>query len=110
MVQWLERRFTVNAPEVHSLVESYQKTFKNAIHSFLAWRLHLVEDVGNTRQVRLLCPLAKLLMGRPHLYVEDRWPSFPSEEKGWWQEGHLTINKCHVIKMQISAVATPNRE
>ena len=44
-----------------------------------------------SRQVRLLCPRAKHLTGRPHLYVEDRWPSFPSEEKDWWQERHPTV-------------------
>ena len=27
-----------------------------------------------SRQVRLLCPGARHLTGRPRLYVEDRWP------------------------------------
>ena len=61
-------------------------------------------------QVRLLCPWARHLTGRPRLYVEDRWPSFPSEERVGGRKGIRPQNKCHVIKMQISAVATPNRE
>ena len=27
------------------------------------------------------------LMGCPHLYVEDRWPSFPSEERVGGRKG-----------------------
>ena len=49
-------------------------------------------------------------MGHPHLYVEDRWPSFLSEERVGDRKGIQLLNKCHVVKMQISAVVTPNRE
>ena len=61
------------------LVESYQKTLKNGIHSFPVWRSAFSVACGE--QVRLLCPWARHLTGRPHLYVEDRWPSYPSEER-----------------------------
>ena len=37
----------------------------------------------------LLTSLAGHLMGCPHLFVEDRWPSFLSGED-WWQEEHPT--------------------
>ena len=62
-------------------VELYQKTLKNGIHSFPAWRTAFSGGCGEQAQVRLLCPWARHLTGRPHLYVEDRWPSFPSEER-----------------------------
>ena len=54
-------------------------------------------------QVRL-CPRARHLTGRPHLYVEERWQ----------QEEHPTVKtKCHVTQgadQKLSAVASPNRE
>ena len=40
--------------------------------SYLLGTRHLGEVVN--RQVRLLCPWTRHLTGRPHLYVEDRWP------------------------------------
>ena len=54
------------------LVKSYQKTLKNDIYSFPAWRSAIRE--GTSRLVRLLCPWARHLKGRLRLYVEDRWP------------------------------------
>ena len=54
------------------LVESYQKTLKNGIHSFPAW--HLGEVVENKPASSLVVSLGKALNGTPHLYVEDRWP------------------------------------
>ena len=79
-----------------SLVESYQKPLKNCIYSFPAWRSTFREVVEN-KQASLLVSLGKTLTGRPHLYVEDRWPSYPSGES-LWQKGHPTENKCHVKK------------
>ena len=47
-------------------VESYQKTLKNGIHSFPAWRSAFRGRLWRTsRQVRLLCPWARHLTGRP---------------------------------------------
>ena len=52
----------------------------------------------------LVVSLGKALNGLPHLYVEDRWPRFPSEK----QAGHPTVkNKCHVIKMQVVCCGDP---
>ena len=85
------------------LVESYQKTLKNGIHSFPAWRSAQKKDnvenkpaslfvvsLGKTlngtppslcgRQVAYPSVLHRVtivklhLTGRPHLYVADRWP------------------------------------
>ena len=53
------------------LVESYQKTLKNGIRSFPAWRSAFRGGCETSWQVRLLCPWARHLTGRPHLYVED---------------------------------------
>ena len=40
---------------------------------------HLGEVVENKPASSLVVSLGKALNGTPHLYVEDRWPSFPSE-------------------------------
>ena len=72
---------------------------------------HLVEVVENKPASSLVVSLGKALnVTPPHLYVEDRWPSFSSEERVCGRKGIRPQNKCHVIKMQISAVATTNRE
>ena len=48
------------------LVESYQKTLKKDIYSFPAWRSAFMGRLWRTsRQVRLLCPWARHLTGRP---------------------------------------------
>ena len=44
-------------------VESYQKTLKNGIHSFLAWHLAFKGSCGE--QVGLLCPWARHLRDAP---------------------------------------------
>ena len=53
------------------LVESYQMTLKNGIHSFSA--RHLTEVVENKPASSLVVSLGKALNGTPRLYVEDRW-------------------------------------
>ena len=63
------------------LVESYQKTLKNGIRSFPAWRSAFSGGCGEQAGKLAFVSLGKTLNGRPHLYVEDRWPSFSSEEK-----------------------------
>ena len=40
-----------------------------------------------SRQVRLLCPWARHVTECPHLYVEDKWPSFPSQERVGGRKG-----------------------
>ena len=55
------------------LVESYQKTLKNGIRSFLLGARHLGKVVNN-KPASSLVSLGKALNGTPHLYVEDRWP------------------------------------
>ena len=47
----------------------------------------LGEVVENKPASSLVGPWARHLTGRPHLYVEDRWPSFPSEEKVGGRKG-----------------------
>ena len=49
---------------------------------FLLGAQHLVEVVKTSWQVRLLCPWARHLTGRPHLYVEDRWRGKQSTRRG----------------------------
>ena len=56
------------------LVESYQKTLKNGIRSFPAWRSVFREVVEDKPASSLVVSLGKALNGMPHLYVEDRWP------------------------------------
>ena len=57
-----------------SLFESDQKTLKNEIYSFLLGARHLREVVENKPASSLAVLLGKALTGKPHLYVEDRWP------------------------------------
>ena len=71
-----------------SLVESYQKTLKNGIHSFPNKRSAFGEVVENKPASSLVVSLGKALNGRLHLYVQNRWPSFPSEE---WVGGRKGI-------------------
>ena len=35
----------------------------------------------------LVVSLGKALNGTPHFYVEDRWPSYPSEERVGGRKG-----------------------
>ena len=63
------------------LVESYQKTKKMIFTASLLGARHLGEVVENKSASSLVVSLGKALSGTPHLYVEDRWPSFLSEEK-----------------------------
>ena len=56
------------------LVESYQKTLKNGIRSFLLGARHLRKVVENKPASSLVVSLGKALNGTPHLYLEDRWP------------------------------------
>ena len=63
-------------------VESYQKTLKNGIHSFPAWRS--VHKVWRTsRKACLLCPWARHLTGCLHLHVADRWRG-QAIYSSWW--------------------------
>ena len=60
------------------LVESYQKTLRNGIHSFFAWHLAFRGGCGEQPGKFAGCVLGQVngtppnLMGRPHLYVKDR--------------------------------------
>ena len=73
-----------------SQVESYQKTLKNGIHSFPAWRSAKIGIAWRTsRQAYLLCPWARHLTGCLNFHVTDRlwgqevypsrWPSLTEE-------------------------------
>ena len=59
----------------NSQIESYKKTLKNGIHSFLACLvLSTIGIVWRTsRQACSLCPWARHLTGCLYLYVADRW-------------------------------------
>ena len=48
---------------------------------------HLGEVVDNKSASSLVMSLGKALYGTTHLYVEDRWPSFPSEERVGGRKG-----------------------
>ena len=48
---------------------------------------HLGEVVENKLASLLVVSLGKALTGCPHFYVEDRWPSFPSEERVGGRKG-----------------------
>ena len=54
------------------LVESYQKTFKNGIHSFPAWRSAFMGGCGEQAGKFACFFLGQGLNGTPHLYVADR--------------------------------------
>ena len=56
-----------------SLVESYQKTLKNGIHSFPAWRSAHKDSVENKPASLFVVSLGKALNGMPPFYVADRW-------------------------------------
>ena len=57
-----------------SQVKPYQKTLKNGIHSFVAWRSAQKRIVRRTmQQASLLCPCARHLTERLHLHVADKW-------------------------------------
>ena len=68
------------------LVESYQKTLINGIYSFPAWRSAFSGGCGEQAGKFACCVLGHLT-GRPHLYVENRWSSFPSEERVGGRKG-----------------------
>ena len=62
-------------------VESYQKTLKMVFTASLLGAQHKKGLVRRTsRPACLLCPWARHLTGRLHLYVEDRWPSRTSSD------------------------------
>ena len=42
---------------------------------------NVVENKMSPLEVRLLFPWTRHLKGHPHLYVEDKWPSFSSEKR-----------------------------
>ena len=65
--------------------------------------------VKNKLASSLVVSLGKALNGTPPPYVEIRWASFPSEERVGGRKGIRPLNKCHVKKMQISAVAPLNK-
>ena len=48
---------------------------------------HLVEVGENKPASSLVVSLGKTLDGTPHLYVKDRWLSFPSEERVGGRKG-----------------------
>ena len=56
------------------LVESYQKTLKDAIYSFPAWRSEFMGGVENKPASSLVVSLGKALNWTPHIYVKERWP------------------------------------
>ena len=92
------------------LVESYQKTLKMVFTAFLLGAQQLGKVAENKPASSLVVSLGKTLNGTPPPLCGDRWPSFPYKERVGGRKSIQPKNKCHVIKMQISAVATPNRK
>ena len=66
----LSARFAVGRLGLIPLVDSYQKTSENGIHSFHAWRSDVVENKPAIR----LCSWARHLIGHPRFYLKGRWP------------------------------------
>ena len=62
------------------LVEPYQKTLKMASVASLLGAWYLGEVVEN-KPASLLVSLGKALNGKPHPYVEDRWPIKPQKRQ-----------------------------
>ena len=69
------------------LVESYQKNLKMVFTAPLLGAQPLVKVVENKPESSLVVSLGKTLYGTPHLYVEDRWPSFPYEKRVGGRKG-----------------------
>ena len=70
-------RFVVGRPGYHSLSRVITKRLlKMVFTAFLLGAQHRKEIVWRTsRQACLLCPWARHLAGRLHIYVADRWPT-----------------------------------
>ena len=80
-----------------SQVESYQKTLKNGIHSFPAWRSAQKGQCGELASKLACCPWAKHLTGCLHLYVANRWwgqAVYPS----WWPSLMKDMQTEHDLK------------
>ena len=69
------------------LVESYQKIKKIVFTAFLLGAWHLGEVVDNKSASFLVESFGKALNGTSLLYMEDRWPCFPSEERVGGRKG-----------------------
>ena len=69
------------------LAKSYQKTLKNDFTASLLGTRHLGEITENKPAGLLVVSLGKALNGTPRFYVEDRWPSFPSEKRVGGRKG-----------------------
>ena len=94
-------------------VESYQKTLKNGIHSFPAWRSAFkgccVEQACKFAYVSLGRALNKTFTSSCGRQVAQ----FSLSRKDWWQEGHSTVKQVRSNKnadQKSSALATPNRQ
>ena len=70
-------RFAVDRPGVYSLSRVIPKDFKKWYSRLSRLTLSIKKGIvwRTSRQACLLCPWAKHLTGRLHLYVADRWPT-----------------------------------
>ena len=59
---------------------------------------HLGEVVENKPASSLVVSLGKALNGTLPSLCGRQVAQFSLRIEGWWQEGHPTVNKCHVIK------------
>ena len=67
------------------LVESYQKTLKNGIYSFLAWRLAFMGGCGEQAGKLACCVLEQgTLRDAPHLWTSDPDTSEIATSKRVW--------------------------
>ena len=93
------------------LVESYQKTLKNGIHTVPAWRSAFSGGCGEQAGKLACCVLGQdTKRDAPTFMWKTSGPVFPLNRGLVTGRASDRKNKCHVIKMQISAVTTPNRE
>ena len=71
---------------------------------------HLGEVVEKKPASLLVVSLGKALNGTPSPLCGRQVAQFSLQREGWWQEGHPTVKQMPCYKMQISDVATTNRE
>ena len=74
-----------------SLAESYQKTLKNGIHSFPAWRSALKGYCGEQAGKFACCVLGQVIEQDAPSLCGRQVAQFCLQTKGWYQEEHPTV-------------------
>ena len=77
-------------------VVSYQKTLKNGIHGFPAWRSARTDSVENKQASLLVVSLGKALNGMPPYSCADRWRG-QAVHPSWWPIGTKDMQTKHEL-------------